>query len=172
MNLSDLPEGTRVFVDANIFIHHFEEDAAVGPLCTAFLDRIAREGNGAMSIFNLLEVCGILSFNLNEKQLRELFFYLPEHYRVEVFPDASLANRTPSFKVGDLFDVGLGIGTLLARNATATVIAVPHHDVAVIAATMVVVPGAAHDRRHSIVDDDLADSPVHGEGPSDLRRRW
>jgi len=41
----------------------------------AFLERIARTRGGATTLFNLLEVCGILSFNLNEKQLQELFSY-------------------------------------------------------------------------------------------------
>jgi len=71
----------------------------------AFLERVAQERSGATSIFNLLEVCGILSFNLNEKQLRELFFYFPEHYQVDVLPHASLDSLMPAFKTADLFDV-------------------------------------------------------------------
>ena len=43
----------------------------------AFLDWIAQARNGATTLFNLLEVGGILSFNLNEKQLQELFSYFP-----------------------------------------------------------------------------------------------
>lgn len=100
------PAAGLTIIDTSVFIIdlRYKRDRNFG-VNRAFLDRIAQEGNGATSILNLLEVCGILSFNLNEKQLRELFFYLPEHYRVEVFPDASLANRIPSFKVGDLFDI-------------------------------------------------------------------
>ena len=33
-----------------------------------FLERIAHNHTGVTTLFNLLEVCGILSFNLEEKQ--------------------------------------------------------------------------------------------------------
>jgi len=53
----------------------------------------------------LLEVCGILSFNLSEKQLSELFHYFPEHYRLEVFPHSTLESPLPVFKTEDLFKI-------------------------------------------------------------------
>ena len=62
------------------------------PSNRAFLDRIAREGKAATTIFNLLEVCGIMSFNLNERQLKELFHYFPQHYNVDVLPHHALEN--------------------------------------------------------------------------------
>ena len=71
----------------------------------AFLERMAQEQNGATSLFNLLEVCGILSFNLNERQIEELFYYFPQHYRVEVLPHASLREPLPALRVGDLFKI-------------------------------------------------------------------
>lgn len=71
----------------------------------AFLDRIAEEKSGATTIFNLLELCGILSFNLNKKQLQELFFHFPQHYGVEVLPHASLESLLPAFPTGDLFEI-------------------------------------------------------------------
>lgn len=70
-----------------------------------FLDRIAQSRSGATTLFNLLEVCGVLSFNLNERQLRELFFYFTEHFRVEVLPHLDFESFLPALKVGDLFEI-------------------------------------------------------------------
>jgi hypothetical protein len=71
----------------------------------AFLDRIAKEGRAATTIFNLLEVCGILSFNLNNDQLKEMFHYFPHHYKVDVLPHSTFESPLPALKTGDLFDV-------------------------------------------------------------------
>lgn len=71
----------------------------------SFLDRIVADGGGATTVFNLLEVCGILSFNLNEKQLRELFHYFPQHYRVEVLPHSTLESPLPALKTADVFEI-------------------------------------------------------------------
>jgi hypothetical protein len=71
----------------------------------AFLNRIASEGHAATTIFNLLEVCGILSFNLNDEQLKEMFHYFPEHYNVDVLPHSTLESPLPALNTGDLFDV-------------------------------------------------------------------
>jgi predicted nucleic acid-binding protein len=71
----------------------------------AFLDRIAKERCAATTIFNLLEVCGILSFNLNDKQLKELFHYFTQHYNVDVLPHSTLESPLPSLNTRDLFDV-------------------------------------------------------------------
>lgn len=84
----------------------------------SFLDRIAAERRGATTIFNLLEVCGILSFNLNETQLKELVHYFPQHYRLEVFPHSTFESPLPALKTGDLFEIiskrtGLGDALIL-----------------------------------------------------------
>jgi hypothetical protein len=71
----------------------------------SFLDRMAQTRSGATSIFNLLEVCGILSFNLNEKQLQELFSYFPQRYSVEVFPHTTLQSPLPALQTSDLFNI-------------------------------------------------------------------
>ena len=70
----------------------------------SFLDRIASEGSAATTIFNLLEVCGILSFNLSVERLKELFHYFPQHYNVEVLPHCTLESPLTSFNTGDLFN--------------------------------------------------------------------
>lgn len=71
----------------------------------AFLDHIAQERSAATTIFNLLEVCGVLSFNLNQKQLQELFFHFPQHYRVEVLPHHDFENLLPTLRTMDLFEI-------------------------------------------------------------------
>ena len=56
------------------------------------------------SIFNLLEILGVLSFNLNEDQLRNLFHLLPERYGISVLPNSELDSLLPRWSVGQLFD--------------------------------------------------------------------
>ncbi len=76
-----------VLVDTNIFVIdlRYKRDTKY-EINRAFLDHIAEKRNGFTSIVNLLELCGILSFNLNEKQLTELWFYFQDRYRVVVLP--------------------------------------------------------------------------------------
>jgi hypothetical protein len=86
----------------------------------SFLDRIAEERGGVTTIFNLLEVCGILSFNLTEKQLRELFHYFPQHYGLEVLPHSTFESPLPALKTGDLFEIislKTGLGDALIIGA-------------------------------------------------------
>ena len=73
----------------------------------AFLDHVAQTGNGATTTFTLLEVCGILSFNLNDTQLQELFTYFPQRYSIEVLPHATLQSPLPDVQTGALFDIML-----------------------------------------------------------------
>jgi predicted nucleic acid-binding protein len=43
MIYADLPAGAIVFVDASVFIHHFEPNARYGPAATEFLERIENQ---------------------------------------------------------------------------------------------------------------------------------
>jgi predicted nucleic acid-binding protein len=43
MTYADLPAGATIFVDAGVFIHHFEPNALHGPAATAFLERIENQ---------------------------------------------------------------------------------------------------------------------------------
>jgi len=43
MIYSDLPAGATVFVDAGVFIYHFEPNARFGPAATEFLERIENQ---------------------------------------------------------------------------------------------------------------------------------
>jgi predicted nucleic acid-binding protein len=57
MIYADLPAGATVFVDATVFIHHFEPNQLFGPAATAFLERIEnQEINGITATHVLSEV--------------------------------------------------------------------------------------------------------------------
>ena len=71
----------------------------------AFLDRLAISGQGATTIYNLLEVCGVLSFNLNRQQLRELYGHFARRFHIRVLPNAEPRQRLPSFRVGDILSI-------------------------------------------------------------------
>ena len=114
-------------IDISVFVIDFRYKRDRNfPANRAFLDRVAEEGGDVTSIFNLLEVCGILSFNLNEKQLRELFFYFSDHYHIDVLPHTSREGFLPAFELGDLFDIVLrraGFGDALIIAAVEKYIA-------------------------------------------------
>jgi predicted nucleic acid-binding protein len=42
MKLVDIPTGTALFVDANIFVYHFGADPVFGPPCRDFMERVLR----------------------------------------------------------------------------------------------------------------------------------
>ena len=59
-----------VLVDTNIFLIDLRYKRDINyETNRAFLDCISEKGSGFTTIVNLLELCGILSFNLNEKRL-------------------------------------------------------------------------------------------------------
>lgn len=112
-----------VLIDTNIFVIdlrysrdiHYNENLA-------FLNAVAEKGAGFTTIVNLLELCGILSFNLNEKQLLELWFYFQDKYKVTVLPASDLASNFPTIGIQELFDVlknraSLGDALMLAVAA-------------------------------------------------------
>ena len=71
----------------------------------AFLDRLAKSGLGATTIYNLLEVCGVLSFNLNRQQLAEVYAHFARRYHLQVVPDSDPRTPLPSFRVGDILSI-------------------------------------------------------------------
>ena len=95
-----------VLIDTNIFVIdlryrrdiHYDNNLA-------FLSAVAEKEVGFTTIVNLLELCGILSFNLNEKQLLELWFYFQGKYKVAVLPAPELSSNFPPIGIQELFDV-------------------------------------------------------------------
>jgi len=98
-------ERTLVLIDTNVFVIdlRYKQDTHYRAN-RKFLDLIAEAGNGFTTIVNLLELSGILSFNLNDRQLRELWVYFEQRYTVTVLPDTGLDSTLPSLRVRDVFE--------------------------------------------------------------------
>ena len=95
-----------VLIDTNIFVIDLRYKRDVYFKANrAFLADIAKKRTGFTTIINLLELCGILSFNLNEKQLNELWFYFQDRYQVSVLPVPSLETNFPTIGIKELFDL-------------------------------------------------------------------
>lgn len=77
-----------IFVDSNVFVialrYPRDRNARAN---AAFLAHISERGDAVTSVVNLLEVCGIVSFNLNERQLRALYRHFGRRFGVRVVPD-------------------------------------------------------------------------------------
>jgi hypothetical protein len=86
-----------IFVDSNLFVIdlRYREDVDYRVNRRA-LDRLAQSGHGMTSVLNLLEVCGILSFNLSEAALHALFLHFSRRYRIAVMPAAAYDTRLPA----------------------------------------------------------------------------
>ena len=97
------PKAALIVVDTDIFVRdlRYFRDSNY-KINKRFLDHIGKEGSGATTIVNLLEVCGLLSFNLTPAQLKELFFYFPKRYQLEVLPVHTLEGSLPDLEIRNL----------------------------------------------------------------------
>jgi len=100
------PKQNLVLVDTNIFVIdlRYKRDTNY-EINRTFLDHIGENGNGFTTIVNLLELCGILSFNLNEKQLIELWIYFQDRYGVVVLPVPGFETHFPIIEIKEIFDL-------------------------------------------------------------------
>ncbi len=95
-----------VLVDTNIFVIDLRYKRDMHYTANrAFLEYIGENKNGFTSVVNLLELCGILSFNLNEKQLNELWYHFQDRYGVVVLPVPSFETRFPEIGIKEIFDL-------------------------------------------------------------------
>lgn len=94
-----------VVIDTNVFVIdlRYKRDQKF-KINYRFLNHISAKGGGLTTIYNLLEICGILSFNLNVQQLNEFFNYFPDHYNVTVLPTSNLESSLPNISIEKLFD--------------------------------------------------------------------
>jgi hypothetical protein len=85
-----------ILVDTNVFVIdlRYPRDPLFA-INRRFLDRLAKEGSGATTLFNLLELAGILSFNLNRQQVLDLLCLFPSQYRVAILPPLDLEENLP-----------------------------------------------------------------------------
>ena len=95
-----------VLIDTNIFVIdlRYRRDAHFRYNRT-FLKYVEKSRKGFTTIINLLELCGILSFNLNEKQLFELWHHFQERYKVTVLPSTDMKSSFPNIKISEIFDM-------------------------------------------------------------------
>jgi predicted nucleic acid-binding protein len=96
---------TLILIDTNIFVIdlRYKRDAHFNKNRT-FLSAIAQSGFGFTTLVNLLEICGILSFNLNQKQLMDLWIYFEERYKVSVLPSPDLQSDFPPIEIHRIYD--------------------------------------------------------------------
>lgn len=100
------PKQGLVLVDTNIFMIDLRYKRDVSYRSNrSFLDFIGERRTGFTTIVNLLELCGILSFNLNKKQLTDLWFYFQNKYQVTVLPSPSLETNFPNIKIKGILDL-------------------------------------------------------------------
>lgn len=92
-----------IFVDSNLFVIDLRyRDDPNYRVNRRALDRLAQGGKGMTSVLNLLEVCGILSFNLSASALHGLYVHFAQRYRVTVVPAAAYDTRLPAPPAGEV----------------------------------------------------------------------
>jgi len=57
------------------------------------------------SYYNILEVCGILSFNLNKKQLFDLYYHFPRRYNLKSIRPLKPDTLLPAYSISSLMNV-------------------------------------------------------------------
>ena len=99
-------EQDLILIDTNIFVIDLRYKRDINyRVNQAFLSSVAQNGNGFTTIVNLLELCGILSFNLNRDQLLDLWAYFYDRFKITVLPDPELQSVFPDIEISRLFDI-------------------------------------------------------------------
>jgi predicted nucleic acid-binding protein len=95
-----------ILIDTNVFVIdlRYKRDTNF-KLNKSFLSFVAQNGSGFTTIVNLLELCGILSFNLNKEQLLDLWTYFQDRYKITVLPEPNLESDFPSIEINRLFGI-------------------------------------------------------------------
>lgn len=112
-----------IFVDSNVFVvalrYPRDPNARVNG---EFLTRLGDRGDAVTSVINLLEVCGILSFGLNERQLRAVYRHFARRFAVRVVPSGhdgrAIMPATPP-EVLSLMGEKMSFGDALVASALA-----------------------------------------------------
>jgi predicted nucleic acid-binding protein len=108
-----------ILIDTNVFVIdlRYKRDTNF-KLNKSFLSFVAQNGSGFTTIVNLLELCGILSFNLNKDQLLDLWTYFQDRYKITVLPEPNLESDFPSIEINRLF------GTLSKKTSFGDALAI------------------------------------------------
>lgn len=92
-----------IFVDSNLFVIDLRyPDDPNHRLNRRALDRLAADGSGMTSVLNVLETCGILSFNLSVAALHSLYVHFARRYRLTVVPGGGYDTQLPAPLVRDV----------------------------------------------------------------------
>lgn len=95
-----------VLIDTNVFVidlrYHRDPNYTQN---RRFLDGIELSDRGFTTLVNLLELCGILSFNLNRNQLNDLWVHFSRKYSVSVLPTPDLRAQSPVVEQKRLFEL-------------------------------------------------------------------
>ena len=95
-----------ILIDTNVFVIdlRYKRDTNF-MLNQSFLSFVAHNGSCFTTIVNLLELSGILSFNLNKDQLFDLWTYFQDRYKITVLPEPNLQSDFPSIEINRLFGI-------------------------------------------------------------------
>lgn len=77
----------KVFIDSDVFVRDLrypnDEHAKIN---SQFVEKVrSQKIPGVTSLFNVLEVCGVLSFNLSEERIFELYKDFTSLYSLKIF---------------------------------------------------------------------------------------
>jgi hypothetical protein len=99
-------EQELILVDTNIFVIdlRYKRDTNFR-VNRSFLSFVAQNGIGFTTIVNLLEICGILSFSLNQDRLFDLWTYFQDRYKITVLPEPNLKHDFPGIEINRLFGI-------------------------------------------------------------------
>jgi predicted nucleic acid-binding protein len=100
------PKQELILIDTNIFVIdlRYKRDVNFNKN-QDFLVEIAQSGSGFTTLVNLLELCGIFSFNLNAMQLKELWLYFQKRYQVTVLPAPDMKSDFPAIEIARIFSI-------------------------------------------------------------------
>ncbi len=100
------PRENVILIDTNVFVIdlRYQRDCCFG-VNREFIARISTTQKAFTTLVNLLEICGILSFNLNDRQLEELWYYFERRFGVRVLPPPLLDGLLPAAKISAVFDL-------------------------------------------------------------------
>jgi len=93
-----------IFVDTNIFLIDLRYTNDINYNNNRKFLNYTLINGGFTSIINLLEVCGILSYNLNRQQIKELFCYFPKKYNLEIVPTSEIHLTLPKIYIHDIME--------------------------------------------------------------------
>lgn len=113
-----------VLIDSDIFvIDRRYPRGELYPMTQAFLNRVAASSTEfATTLFNVLEVCGILSFGYNAHQFLSFYAGFAKHYQIQVLrpalkgatPDEALDGLVSTVVAVMLRKISLGDALMLA----------------------------------------------------------